>query len=258
MLNKFPLVLISILVFQLAPVFVSADAGKEMTKKEADIAFSKAERQLIEKYYDLRKPVDEKKQKSDDLTEKDDNVDKKNKEKDAKHNDRSKEKAESKDKGKSKNKQKSDVRKEKDDDVDKDDKGKEAKQKDRNKEKAKGKNKQKTMPKGIAMKLKRGGAMPPGIAKTSLPEDLEQQLPPAPNGYERIEAKGKVILVDIATGVIADIIKIGRKSMSTPIQEKAIEKTNDKKSEPDNKSKVMDSSEVPDNPEKKWWQIWKD
>ena len=51
--------------------------------------------------------------------------------------------------------------------------------------KGKGKPKKKGLPPGIAMKLERGGTLPPGIAKQYLPADLERQLPPVRQGYER-------------------------------------------------------------------------
>jgi len=68
------------------------------------------------------------------------------------------------------------------------------------------KHKKKGLPPGIAMKLERGGTLPPGIAKQFLPGDLESQLPSVLRGYERRVVGADVLLVDIATGVIADII----------------------------------------------------
>jgi len=68
------------------------------------------------------------------------------------------------------------------------------------------KHKQKGLPPGIAKKLERGGTMPPGIAKQVLPGDLESQLPPVRKGYERRVVGEDVLLVESATGKIADII----------------------------------------------------
>jgi hypothetical protein len=68
------------------------------------------------------------------------------------------------------------------------------------------KHKKKGLPPGIAKKLERGGTLPPGIAKQFLPDDLERQLPPAPHGYERRIVNHDVLLVEIDTGKIADII----------------------------------------------------
>ena len=73
----------------------------------------------------------------------------------------------------------------------------------------------KGLPPGIAKKLERGGDMPPGIAKKRLPDDLETRLPPVRNGYERAAIDGEIVLIDIASQQIADVIrrsaaKIGR------------------------------------------------
>ena len=70
--------------------------------------------------------------------------------------------------------------------------------------KHKGKNKQ--LPPGIQKKPDRGGSLPPGIAKRNLPIDLEDQLPPAPRGYERVIVGNDVVLAEINTGIIADIL----------------------------------------------------
>ena len=65
----------------------------------------------------------------------------------------------------------------------------------------------KGLPPGIVMKLKRGGVLPPGLAKRNLPNDLETGLPPR-DRYRRYEVAAQVILVDIVTDVIVDIIDI--------------------------------------------------
>ena len=65
----------------------------------------------------------------------------------------------------------------------------------------------KSLPPGIEKNLARGKALPPGIAKQVLPEGLLTLLPPAPKGYERILISGKVLLVEIATQVIHDILE---------------------------------------------------
>ena len=69
-----------------------------------------------------------------------------------------------------------------------------------------GKQKSKPLPPGIAKNLARGKPLPPGIAKQQLPQDLQRMLPPVPKGYERIAVDGQVLLVDVATQVIADVI----------------------------------------------------
>ena len=64
----------------------------------------------------------------------------------------------------------------------------------------------KGLPPGIAKKLARGGTMPPGIAKKNLPDDLHHRLPPVRDGYRRLETAGQIILVEVATDIIVDII----------------------------------------------------
>jgi Ni/Co efflux regulator RcnB len=66
--------------------------------------------------------------------------------------------------------------------------------------------KSKPLPPGIAMNLERGKALPPGIAKQRLPDSLLRQLPPLPRGYERVIVDGKVLLVEVATQVIRDVL----------------------------------------------------
>jgi len=66
--------------------------------------------------------------------------------------------------------------------------------------------KSKGLPPGIAKNLARGKPLPPGIAKQQLPQDLIRRLPPARTGYERVVVDGRVLLVDIATQVIHDVL----------------------------------------------------
>lgn len=70
----------------------------------------------------------------------------------------------------------------------------------------KGKRKPKGLPPGIARNLARGKPLPPGIAKQVLPQGLIALLPPPPHGFERIIVDGKVLLVEVATHVIHDIL----------------------------------------------------
>ena len=69
-----------------------------------------------------------------------------------------------------------------------------------------GRKKPKGLPPGIAKNLDRGKPLPPGIAKQVLPQGLITLLPPAPRGFERIVVDGKVLLVEVATRVIHDIL----------------------------------------------------
>lgn len=70
-----------------------------------------------------------------------------------------------------------------------------------------GGNKGKSLPPGIAKNLQQGKPLPPGIAKQVLPSGLVAMLPPPPKGFERIEVAGKVLLVEIATQVIHDVLE---------------------------------------------------
>jgi len=69
-----------------------------------------------------------------------------------------------------------------------------------------GKNKAKSLPPGIAKNLARGKALPPGIAKQALPAGLINILPATPHGFERVVLDGKVLLVEIATQIIHDVL----------------------------------------------------
>ncbi len=69
-----------------------------------------------------------------------------------------------------------------------------------------GKKQNKGLPPGIAKNLERGKSLPPGIAKQYLPSDLRHALPAPHDGYERLIVDGKILLVEIATGVIHDIL----------------------------------------------------
>jgi hypothetical protein len=62
------------------------------------------------------------------------------------------------------------------------------------------------LPPGIAKNLERGKPLPPGIAKQQLPDPLQRRLPPPPRGYERVLLDGRVLLVEIATQLIHDVL----------------------------------------------------
>ena len=65
----------------------------------------------------------------------------------------------------------------------------------------------KPLPPGIAKKVARGGTLPPGIAKRYFPRDLDERLPSPPIGMERVIVGSDVLLVQISTGAIFDIIR---------------------------------------------------
>lgn len=69
-----------------------------------------------------------------------------------------------------------------------------------------GKRRNKGLPPGIARNLQRGKSLPPGIAKQYLPQDLQSSLPAPPKGYERVIIDGKVLLIEIATQVVRDVL----------------------------------------------------
>jgi len=75
-----------------------------------------------------------------------------------------------------------------------------------NADKKGGKKGAKPLPPGIAKNLARGQPLPPGIAKQRLPQSLVVQLPPVADGYERVIVAGKILLVEIATQVVHDIL----------------------------------------------------
>lgn len=62
------------------------------------------------------------------------------------------------------------------------------------------------LPRGIAKNLARGKSLPPGIAKQYFPAELTMRLPPPPEGHERIIVVGKILLVEIATQAVRDVL----------------------------------------------------
>lgn len=61
------------------------------------------------------------------------------------------------------------------------------------------------LPPGIQKKLARGKPLPPGIAKR-FPNELSGRMPPRP-GYGYRVVGSDVLLVEVATGVIVDLIR---------------------------------------------------
>ncbi len=70
----------------------------------------------------------------------------------------------------------------------------------------KGKGKSKSLPPGIAKNLQRGKPLPPGIAKRALPYELRSRLSRPPAGYGRYVVAGKVLLVELGTQIVHDIL----------------------------------------------------
>ncbi len=61
------------------------------------------------------------------------------------------------------------------------------------------------LPPGIRRNLERGKALPPGIAKKSAPAELQTRLELV-EGYELVEVGLDVFLVEVATGIIHDVL----------------------------------------------------
>ena len=61
------------------------------------------------------------------------------------------------------------------------------------------------LPPGIRRRLERGKALPPGIAKKVAPPELQSRLE-LPGGFEIIEVGLDVLLVEIATNIIHDVL----------------------------------------------------
>lgn len=62
------------------------------------------------------------------------------------------------------------------------------------------------LPPGIAKNLQRGKPLPPGVAMQTLPQDIIMQLPRLPSGYQYAVAAGKLLLIDVATHVVHDVL----------------------------------------------------
>lgn len=63
-----------------------------------------------------------------------------------------------------------------------------------------------SLPPGIAKNLARGKPLPPGIAKKAAPNDLLRQLS-IPRGYSLETVGTDVVLIEIGTRIVADILK---------------------------------------------------
>lgn len=84
-----------------------------------------------------------------------------------------------------------------------DDRGNGAKNNGKGKGSGKGKD---GLPPGIAMKLERGGTLPPGIAKRDLPADLRSRLPYRSDAIRQIVGSD-VVLIEKGTDIILDVIR---------------------------------------------------
>lgn len=61
------------------------------------------------------------------------------------------------------------------------------------------------LPPGIRRRLERGKPLPPGIAKRSAPPELSSRLS-LPEGFEIVEVGLDVLLVEVATDIVHDVL----------------------------------------------------
>jgi len=66
--------------------------------------------------------------------------------------------------------------------------------------------KKEKLPPGLQKQLKKNGKMPPGLAKRNLPHELEDRLSPVPRGYVRLKVGMDIVLMNVETEVVVDII----------------------------------------------------
>ena len=64
------------------------------------------------------------------------------------------------------------------------------------------------LPPGIAMNLARGKPLPPGIARQVLPASLQAALPAPPTGYGRFIVGDDLVLLELSSGLIADVVNL--------------------------------------------------
>lgn len=61
------------------------------------------------------------------------------------------------------------------------------------------------LPPGQARRYARGKRLPPGIAKQTLPPDLERRLT-VPPGHQYVVVDSDVLLIAVSTGIVVDIL----------------------------------------------------
>ena len=67
--------------------------------------------------------------------------------------------------------------------------------------------KRQQLPPGLQKQVREKGTLPPGLQKRLLPGELEGRLSRLPPGYERVIVGADVVIVEIATRVILDILR---------------------------------------------------
>jgi hypothetical protein len=66
--------------------------------------------------------------------------------------------------------------------------------------------KKQQLPPGLQKQVREKGTLPPGLQKRLLPGELEGRLTRLPPGYERVIVGADVVIVEIATRIIVDIL----------------------------------------------------
>ncbi len=64
-----------------------------------------------------------------------------------------------------------------------------------------------TLTPGLARHVERHGALPPGLQKLDLPDDLASLLPETSPGLERVIVDNNVVLIERATGLVLDVLE---------------------------------------------------
>lgn len=67
--------------------------------------------------------------------------------------------------------------------------------------------KRKHLPPGLRKQLRRNGQLPPGLQGRGLPPELVRKLSPAPKGYVRLIVGGDLVLMNMQTRVVVDLVK---------------------------------------------------
>lgn len=86
----------------------------------------------------------------------------------------------------------------------------------KNKKWKKGKGKHKGMPPGLAKRggdlppglAKKGGRLPPGLQKRAFPRELISRLPPPPPNAERVIVDNQILLLELGTHLVLDVIEL--------------------------------------------------
>lgn len=64
------------------------------------------------------------------------------------------------------------------------------------------------LPPGIAKQLARADRLPPDVHGRRLPRELERRLPRLPDGYARVRIGTDIVLLDVGTRVVVDVVHV--------------------------------------------------